>query len=234
MMHSNELAFLSSHGIKLNQTGGYAPTAPNVNPELKAAAVSATEAIIQTADGKSVIAPISQINPDSVELACDTTGCVLIADDGNPNNDVIVPGMETPTHYESHDHDHYEPTPASTHGIVLQQTGGYAPTAPNTNPELAAAAVSATEAIIQTADGKSVIAPISQINPDAVELACDDTGCVLIADDGNPNNDIIVPGMEGSSSHGIKLLEVGGNVQTAPNVNPELAAAAVSPTEAII
>ena len=58
-MHSNELAFLSSHGIVLQQTGGYAPTDPSVNPELAAAAVSATEAIIQTPDGKSVIAPIS-------------------------------------------------------------------------------------------------------------------------------------------------------------------------------
>ena len=160
-MHSNELDFLSSHGIKLQQTGGYAPTDSSVNPELAAAAVSATEAIIQTPDGKSVIAPISQINPDAVELACDDTGCVLIADDGNPNNDVIVPGMETHSHDHTHNHVHQEPTPASSHGIVLQQTGGYAPTGPNVNPELAAAAVSATEAIIQTPDGKSVIAPIS-------------------------------------------------------------------------
>ena len=36
------------------------------------------------------------------------------------------------------------------------------------------------------------------------------------------------------STHGIELNEVGGNVEVAPYVDPELAAAAVSPTEAII
>lgn len=62
---------------------------------------------------------------------------------------------------------------------------------PGTDAELAAAAVSPTEAVIQV-DGESIIAPIAHIDPDKVELACDDTGCALIPDDGNPYNDIIV------------------------------------------
>lgn len=31
---------------------------------------------------------------------------------------------------------------------------------------------------------------MSSINPEAVELACDDYGCALIKDDGNPHNDV--------------------------------------------
>ena len=43
--------------------------------------------------------------------------------------------------------------------------------------------------------GKTIIAPIEDIDVDKVELACIDDGCALIKDDGNPNNDIILPGM---------------------------------------
>ena len=33
---------------------------------------------------------------------------------------------------------------------------------------------------------------MSKVDPDKVEPACDDTGCVLIPDDGNPYNDVNV------------------------------------------
>ena len=69
----------------------------HVDPELAAAAVSPTEAVIQI-DGRSIIAPIDQIDPDKLELACGLGGCALIPDDGNPHNDIIVKGMEDP-HY---------------------------------------------------------------------------------------------------------------------------------------
>ena len=79
----------------------------------------------------------------------------------------------------------------STHGIALNMVGGHAEVPVGTNAELAAAAVSATEAVIQH-EGQSFVAPIDQIDPNAVELACNDDGCALIPDDGNPHNDIIV------------------------------------------
>ena len=34
------------------------------------------------------------------------------------------------------------------------------------------------------------MAPFDAINADAVELACNEEGCALIPDDGNPYNDI--------------------------------------------
>ena len=74
--------------MPLYQTGGHVEVDPNVHPELAAAAVSQTEAVIQN-DGKSYIVPMDQINPDKVELACDMTGCALIEDDGDPTNDII-------------------------------------------------------------------------------------------------------------------------------------------------
>jgi len=69
----------------------------------------------------------------------------------------------------------------------------------------------------------------------------------LIADDGNHHNDVqyefyhhyddqieqeerYVP----QSSHGFELLEVGGNVMTSPDILAKLAAAAVSPNQAVI
>ena len=53
------------------------------------------------------------------------------------------------------------------------------------------AAVSQHEAVIQV-NGDSFIVPIDKINPDKVELACNDDGCALIPDDGNPYNDVLV------------------------------------------
>jgi len=78
----------------------------------------------------------------------------------------------------------------STHGFALQETaGGRVNVAPGIAAELAAAAVSPDQVLIQK-NGKTIVAPIDKIDPNTVELACDDTGCVLIADDGNSRNDI--------------------------------------------
>ena len=42
-----------------------------------------------------------------------------------------------------------EGAPLSTHGYALNEVGGNVPTAPGTHPEIAAAAVSPTQAVIQ-------------------------------------------------------------------------------------
>jgi len=55
--------------------------------------------------------------------------------------------------------------------------------------ELAAAAISENEAVISY-NGNYITAPFEQIDPEKVELSCDDVACVLIPDDGNPLNDI--------------------------------------------
>ena len=77
----------------------------------------------------------------------------------------------------------------STHGMALKEVGGHVPVLPGTEPELAAAAINPAEAVIQH-NGRTIIAPIDQIDPDKVELACNMDGCALIPDDGNPLNDI--------------------------------------------
>ena len=75
-------------------TGGNAINLnPNIHPEIAAAAYDNESAVI-VHNGEAFLAPISAINTDKVELACDDTGCVLIPDDGNSHNDIYVPGME--------------------------------------------------------------------------------------------------------------------------------------------
>ena len=78
----------------------------------------------------------------------------------------------------------------SSHGYELFKTGGNVDLPDYVDPELAAAAVSAHDAVIQI-DGKSIVAPMEHIDTTKVELACDDYGCALIPDDGNPHNDIV-------------------------------------------
>jgi len=74
--------------------------------------------------------------------------------------------------------------------MKLHKTGGHIePADPHTNEEIAAAAVSPHDAVIQL-DGSTHIVPMNAIDPNKVELACDDSGCALIPDDGNPHNDI--------------------------------------------
>lgn len=78
----------------------------------------------------------------------------------------------------------------STHGIDLKATGGHVKPAYPVDPELAAAAISPYEAVIQLDNHKVVTAPFDEIDPDKVELACNDHGCALILDDGNPYNNV--------------------------------------------
>ena len=78
----------SSHGYPLNVVGGHVPVSPHFNPELAAAAVSPTEAVIQVG-GQSHIVHMQDINPEHFELACDDHGCALVPDDGNPHNDLV-------------------------------------------------------------------------------------------------------------------------------------------------
>ena len=70
--------------------GGFIEPAYPVDPELAAAAITPREAVIQIRD-EAYAAPFLDINVDKVELACDTTGCALIPDDGNPHNDIVPP-----------------------------------------------------------------------------------------------------------------------------------------------
>ena len=78
----------STHGIELPKTGGGVVVCDeNIDPEIKQAAVSKNEAVIVD-NGNVIVAPMSHIDPENVELACDDTGCALIPDDGNPHNDI--------------------------------------------------------------------------------------------------------------------------------------------------
>ena len=75
--------------------------------------------------------------------------------------------------------------------MVLEKVGGNVKVGKDVNPELAAAAIDPSTVVIQH-NGQSFFAPMDQVDLDAVELACNDDGCVLIPDDGNPHNDIIL------------------------------------------
>lgn len=83
---------MSTHGMVLNDAGGHAAVPEGTPAELAAAAVDANTVVIQH-NGESYYAPIDQVDPDKVELACHMDGCALIPDDGNPYNDIVVPGM---------------------------------------------------------------------------------------------------------------------------------------------
>ena len=107
----------------------------------------------------------------------------------------------------SQDKDPYYNGAASTHGIELHYTGGdVEPANPYTDPELAAAAVSPHEAVIQV-DGYSHVVPFHEIDPDMVELACDDEGCALIPDDGYAGNDLELIKDHGSNNYGEQYVE---------------------------
>ena len=82
----------------------------------------------------------------------------------------------------------------NSHGLDLTVVGGNTFTPEGTDPELAAAAYDANTAVIYH-DGESFLAPMDKINSDAVELACNDDGCVLIQDDDIAENDVKVEGM---------------------------------------
>ena len=78
----------STHGIELPRTGGGIVVCDeDIHPEIKQAAVSKNQAVIVD-NNNVIIASMAEIDPDSVELACNDTGCALIPDDGNPHNDI--------------------------------------------------------------------------------------------------------------------------------------------------
>ena len=141
---------------------------------------------------------MKDIDPSKVELACDHDGCALIPDDGNPHNDITPPGgNKNQGNHGSNQHQHYGPYEPeinnnSSHGIELPLTGHRDNAAPGTDAEIAEAAYDENNAVI-VHDGEAFLAPIDSINPDAVELACNEEGCALIKDDGNPANDITPP-----------------------------------------
>ena len=77
----------------------------------------------------------------------------------------------------------------NSHGINFPAVGGKVEVDPSVHPELAAAAYTKDKAVIVN-DGEAFLAPFDAIDTDAVELACNEEGCALIPDDGNPYNDI--------------------------------------------
>ena len=78
----------------------------------------------------------------------------------------------------------------SSHGIELDYVGGNVAVSNTISDELAAAAVNDDQCILQIGD-ESIIADFDEVDEDKVELACNDHGCALILDDGNPDNDLI-------------------------------------------
>ena len=88
------------------------------------------------------------------------------------------------------DHGAHKVEPQSSHEIDLNVVGGHVQAhSAHVEPEIAAASVSPTESVIQV-DGKSFKVDMDSIDKDKVELACNEEGCALIPDDGNPYNDI--------------------------------------------
>lgn len=81
------------------------------------------------------------------------------------------------------------PATTSTHGIELPEVGGKVKVSDKIDPELAAAAYDKDQAVI-VHEGNAYLAPMDAIDTDAVELACNDEGCALVPDDGNPDNDL--------------------------------------------
>ena len=222
--HSNNDQPLSSHGMELKIHGGDVQVHPQVDAELAAAALSHDTVAVQI-DGKTYEAPMSEVNTDMFEVACDDHGCVLIPDDGNPHNDLIpdqksqpAPYVMAPQHdlgHQQQDVTYYDDQsqahhgPISTHGIELPMVGGNYAMGADVNAEIAAAAYNADSAVI-VHEGQTYLAPIGSIDPQAVELACiEDKGCALIKDDGNPNNDIILPNMDGYSGNGMDMHHPG-------------------------
>lgn len=95
--------WLSTHGMELLQTGGGVPTyavSAEYHPELAAAAFDSENAVIQY-NGESFLAPISQINHEDVELACNRNGVALVADDGDDSNNITVDPNDPNIHWHA-------------------------------------------------------------------------------------------------------------------------------------
>lgn len=68
---------------------------------------------------------MDQIDTEKVELACDSTGCTLIPDDGNPHND-IYPDNVHKYHdaQDAHYHPAFDVPDVSDNLIQLKSTNG--------------------------------------------------------------------------------------------------------------
>ena len=140
--------------------------------------------------------------------------------------------------------ENFESGAMSSHGVALNYVGGNVAVAHDIDDELAAAAINDNQAILQI-NGKSIVADFDEIDADKVELACNEDGCALVLDDGNPHNDLI-PYKDSDgyseeeqkapplSSHGIALNTVGGYIENPHTDSRELAAAAVSHDTGVI
>ena len=93
----------STHGIELPVVGGNikdVKVSKDVDPEIAGAAYDDKQAVI-VHEGNAYLAPMDAIDPEAVELACNTDGCALIPDDGNPDND-LTPEMAKDIHSPAH------------------------------------------------------------------------------------------------------------------------------------
>ena len=197
---------ISSHGYPLNEVGGNIYVDPRIHPEIAAAAVSPTEAVLQR-DGKTTIAPMKDINTDATELACNLDGCVLIPDDNNPHNDIHPPHS-----FEDYPGDGYpvDGYPVDDFPVEGYHEDGYP-----------------VEGYHE--DGYLVDSHPADSHPIDLTLQdYHDNQTVPVPEFGQP-----VPEF-GQSSHGIALNEVGGYGEVALGTDPELAAAAISSSEALI
>ena len=81
-------------GVKLPAVGGEGQhlVDKSVDPEIAAAAYN-EHATVVVHEGEAFLAKIDSIDPEKVELAGNSKGLALIPDDGNPHNDIKVPGM---------------------------------------------------------------------------------------------------------------------------------------------
>ena len=115
-------------------------------------------------------------------------------------------GSIIPQPYHTHDHHdasslsaghhtEHDTTSAasSSHGIELPVVGGNSYVDPGTPNILAAAAIDPNTVVINV-DGETYLHDMQNVDVRSLELACNDEGCALIPDDGNPYNDILVEG----------------------------------------
>ena len=188
-----------SHQIELKEVGGGVWPDNKVDPKLARAAVNGKQALIQ-AGGVVYRVEFEKIDPNKVELVCNQGGCALIPRDGNSKNDLtidpnnpsivyqngiahLIPGPPMPAPKYN------DPLLDNSHRIAVPLVGGNISVDPRINKEIARAAYDQDNAVV-VLDGKAYIAPMSQINPDAVELVANDDGCALIPDNNNPYDDI--------------------------------------------
>ena len=84
------LPFNSHEGVNLPMVGGHVKLDdPSVDPMLVAAAYDQTNVVFVFGD-VAYLVPMSGIDTDMVELACNERGCALIPNDFDESNDVAL------------------------------------------------------------------------------------------------------------------------------------------------